>query len=97
MSKEINRLDKKKACQENDIPVKSIKSNKDLFSQFIYHNFNNSFSSNFTQNIKAADILPTHERKRKQILRTILQLVFFPSSLRSMKDVMYDEIYKYFH
>ena len=42
ISKEINKLDGKKACQEHDIPVKLIKSNKDLFSHFIYHNFNNS-------------------------------------------------------
>ena len=43
-----------------------IKSNKYLFSQFIYHNFNNSlFSSNFPSNLKAADILPTHRKKDK--------------------------------
>ena len=42
ISKEINQLNGKKACQEHDIPVKLIKSNKDLFSHFIYHNFNNS-------------------------------------------------------
>ena len=32
ISKEINKLDGKKACQEHDIIVKLIKSNKDLFS-----------------------------------------------------------------
>ena len=38
----------KKACQEHDISVKLIKSNKDLLSHFIYHHFNNPlFSSNF--------------------------------------------------
>ena len=31
ISKEINQLNGKKACQEHDIPVKLIKSNKDLF------------------------------------------------------------------
>ena len=31
LSKEINKLNEKKACQEHDIPVKLIKSNKDLF------------------------------------------------------------------
>ena len=30
-SKEINKLDRKKARQEHDIPVKLIKLNKDLF------------------------------------------------------------------
>ena len=34
ISKEINKLDQKKACQEHDIPVKLIKSNKDLFFSF---------------------------------------------------------------
>ena len=64
ISKEINKLDEKKACQEHDIPVILIKSNKDLFSHFIYHNFNNYlFSSNFLSNLKAADILPTHKKK----------------------------------
>ena len=86
ISKEINQLNGKKACQEHDIPVKLIKSNKDRFSHFIYHSFNNSlFSSNFPSNLKAADILPTHKKKDK--LRTIVQLVFFLLFLRSMKDV----------
>ena len=34
ISKEINKLDGQKACQENDIPVKLIKSSKDLFFSF---------------------------------------------------------------
>ena len=34
ISKEINKLDRKKANQKNDIPVKFIKSNKDLLSHF---------------------------------------------------------------
>ena len=57
ISKEINKLDGKKACQERDISVKLMKSNKDLFSHLIQHNFNNSlFSSNFPSNVRAADI-----------------------------------------
>ena len=39
---EIHNLDKKKACQESDIPVKIIKDNIDIFSEFILHSFNNS-------------------------------------------------------
>ena len=35
ISKEMNKLDKKKACQEHDILVILIKSKQDLFSQFI--------------------------------------------------------------
>ena len=35
ISKEINKLDGKKACQERDISVKLMKSNKDLFPHLI--------------------------------------------------------------
>ena len=64
ISKEINKSDNKKTCQEHDIPIKLIKWNKDLFSHFMYHNFNNSlFSSNFPSNLKAADILRTQKKQ----------------------------------
>ena len=39
---EIHNLHNKKACQESDIPVKIIKDNNDIFSEFIFHNFKNS-------------------------------------------------------
>ena len=49
--KTLQNLDKKKPCQENDIPVKIIKSNNDIFSFLIRHKFNNSFFSLiFSQN-----------------------------------------------
>ena len=80
ISKEINKLDGKKACQEHDIPVKLIKSNKDLFSHFIYHNFNNSlFSSNFPSNLKAADILPTHKKKDKSDIENYRPISILPT------------------
>ena len=88
ISKEINKLDGKKACQEHDILVKLIKSNNDLFSHFIYHSFNNSlFSSNFPSNLKAEIFCQHTKRKTSQILRIVVQLVFFLRFVRSMKDV----------
>ena len=88
-SKEINKLDGKKACHEHDVPVKLIKSNKDLFSYFIYHNFNNSlFSSNFSSNLKGEDILPIHKKKDKSDIENYRPVFpFFLCFLRSMKDV----------
>ena len=80
ISKEINQLNGKKACQEHDIPVKLIKSNKDLFSHFIYHNFNNSlFSSNFPSNLKVADILLTHEKKDKSDIQNYHPISILPT------------------
>ena len=39
--KTLQNVDKKKTYQENDIPVKIIKSDNDLFSYFKHQNFNN--------------------------------------------------------
>ena len=48
---EIHNLDKKKVCQESDIPLKIIKENIEFFSEFILHNFNHSiFDAIFPQN-----------------------------------------------
>ena len=83
ISKDINKLDSKKACQEHEIPVKSIKSNKDLFFQFIYHNLNNSlFSSNFPSN------LPDIENYRPISILPTLSKIYE----RCMCDHMYDQI-----
>ena len=46
---EIHNLDIKKAYQESDVPVKIIKDNINIFSEFIFHNFNNSiFDATFS-------------------------------------------------
>ena len=61
---EIHNLDKKKACQESDIPVKIIKDNIDIFSEFILHNFNNSlFDATFPSELKKADVIPVFKQK----------------------------------
>ena len=66
-------LEKKKICQENDIPVKILKSHKDIFSYFIHHNFNSSvYSSMFPSELKKADIIPIHKKKIKFDIEKIL-------------------------
>ena len=64
--KALQNLDKKKACQENDIPVKIIKSNKNIFSPFIHHNFNDLLCSSVSPSkLKKGDIIPIHKKKSK--------------------------------
>ena len=97
ISKEINKLDGKKACQEYDIPVKLIKSNKDLFPHFIYRSFNNSLlSSNFPSNLKAADILPTHKKKGKSEVENYRPISILPTLFKIYERCMYDQMYIYF-
>ena len=50
---EIHDLDKKKACQESDIPDEIIKSNIGIFSKFVFHNFNSLiFNATFPSGLK---------------------------------------------
>ena len=93
----MNKLDREKTCQEHDIPVKLIKSNKDIFSQFISHNFINSlFSSNFPSNLKAADILPTHKKKGKSDIENYRLVSILPTVSKIYGKCMYDQMYKCF-
>ena len=64
---EMRKLNPKKAYQESDIPVKIIKENLDIVSNFVYNNFNNSlFSSNFPSHLKNATITPIFKKKDRQ-------------------------------
>ena len=97
VSKELNKLDRKKACQELDIPIKLIRSNKDLFSQFIYHNFNNSLLSSYSPSkLKAADVLPTHKKKHKSDIENYRTISILPTLSKIYERCMYDQMYKYF-
>ena len=55
----INKLNRKKASQATDIPVKTIKENKDVISFYVFHNFDNASSScSFPTALKYADLRP---------------------------------------
>ena len=68
---ELQKLKNKKACQGSDIPVKIIKENIDIITDFIYSNFNNSlFSSCRPSNLKNADITPMFKKRIVKTLKT---------------------------
>ena len=54
---EIQNLDNEKACQKSNIPVKIIKDNMDIFSDFVFHDFSNSiFDATFPSELKKMEI-----------------------------------------
>ena len=56
---ELQKLKSKKACQGSDKPVKIIKENNEIITDFFNKNFNNSlFSSYFPSNLKNTDVTP---------------------------------------
>ena len=53
-------------CQESDIPVKIIKDNIDIFSEFIFHNFNNSiFDAIFPSELKNVNVILVFKKKAR--------------------------------
>ena len=97
ISKVTSKLDKKRSCQEHDLQVKWIKSNKDLFSQFIYHSFNSSlFSFNFFSSLKLADILPTRKKKNMSDIKNYPPVIIIPMRSRIYERYTYERMYKYF-
>ena len=66
VEKIISNLNIKKSCQQEDIPNKIIKLNKDLIAKFIAENFNSWIDkAEFPSELKHADIVPIHKKKDK--------------------------------
>ena len=64
----INNLNIKKPCQQEDIPTKIIKLNKDLIVVFIAQNLNScTGEGEFPSELKHANVLPFHKKKDKSI------------------------------
>ena len=61
--KEIVSLDTNKSTNSNDLPIKIVKANADLFSIFVSNAFNKSvISCIFLSILKSADITPAHKK-----------------------------------
>ena len=92
--KTLQNLDKKRTCQENDILVKIIKSHKDTFSYFIYHNFKNSlYSSISPSEIKKADIIPIHKKKSKFDIKNYRPVTILSVLSKIYERCVFDQMY----
>ena len=64
MAEVLKVLNAKKAKQENDIPIKLIKENIELFSSVLSRMFNFYIDkASFPNSLKQADITPVHKKK----------------------------------
>ena len=81
IAKEIKNLNTKKAAPQDDIPVKILKLNNDIFSQYLSQIFNESIeAANFPNKLKYADITTVYmkiiDTKKKIIDLSILCLLY---------------------
>ena len=68
IQKEIHNLNSNKASQHSDIPTDIIKSNSDIFSDFLFVNINSSIKSSlFLSCLKTADIMPINKKGKRDL------------------------------
>ena len=78
IAKEIKNLNTKKAAPQDDIPVKILKLNNDIFSQYLSQIFNESIeAANFPNESKYADITPVYRKIIDTKTRIIDLLVLY--------------------
>ena len=95
---EIYNLDNKKACQESDIRVKIIKDNIDIFSEFIFHNFNNSiFDTTFPSELKNSNVIPIFKKKDRKNVENYCPVTISHNLSKIYERFLCDQMYKYFN
>ena len=65
-------MDTKKAAPQDDVPVKMLKLNGDIFSQYLSQIFNESTeAANFPNELKYADITPVYKKHNRHKKREL--------------------------
>ena len=82
IAKEIKKLNTKKAAPQDDIPVKILKLNNDIFSQYLSQIFNESIeAANFPNELKYTDVNPVYIKiidTKKRIIGLLVLYLLYP-------------------
>ena len=94
MTEVLKDLNAKKAKQENDIPIKLIKENIELFSSVLSRMFNFYIDkASFPNSLKQADIAPVHKKDDTNDKNNYRPVSILPSLSKAFKKCLYDQIY----
>ena len=97
IKKEINRLNKNKASQKSDIPVKIIHDDVDIFADFIAESFKDTIkTSNFSNCLKLADITPLHKKGRKDNKENYRPVSILPALSKIFERILFEQISVFF-
>ena len=89
-------LNAKKAKQEDDIPIKLIKENIELFSSVLSRIFNFYIDkTSFPNSLKQADMTPVHKKDDTNDKDNHRQVSILPSLSKASRKCLYDQIYAY--
>ena len=78
--------------------MKIIKDNIDIFSKFIFHNFNNLiFDATFPSELKNADKIPVFKKKDRNIIENYRPVSIFSNLIKIYERFLNDQADKYFN
>ena len=93
----IKSLNSGKACQENDIPIKIIKLNKDIFSDVISYLFNLSLKQcTFPDPLKLAHVTPIFKKGDKNVINNYRPVSILPNISKVFEKLLYNQMSEYF-
>ena len=93
----IMRLNKNKASQKSDIPIRIIKDNVDIFADFLCETVNCTIkTSNFPSCLKLADITPLHKKGRKDNKENYRPVSILPTLSKIFERILFEQISGFF-
>ena len=93
IEREIMRLNKNKASQKSDIPIRIIKDNVDIFADFLCETVNCTIkTSNLPSCLKLADITPLHEKGRKDTKENYRPVSILPILSKMFERTLFEQI-----
>ena len=97
VEKEIDGLDASKAHQENDIPVKILKENRDIFGDFIKKDFNFGLLNDIFPNfLKNAEVKPNFKKKSRTEVENYRPVSILPTISKIYERLIHKQLSTYF-
>ena len=91
------KLDVNKASKNSDIPIKVLKENIDIFSNFLCNSFNYSIKlSTFPEILKHADITPLYKKGKKDIKGNYRPVSLLPNLSKIFEKCMFEQMSQLF-
>ena len=98
IKKEILHLDNSKAIQGSDIPIKIIKQNVDISTEYLFNEFEKSLEkSEYTSPFKFADITPVHEKGSRFEKNNYRPFSILTGLSKVVENCLYKQISSYFN
>ena len=78
--------------------MKIRKDDINIFSEFIFHDFNNSiFDATFPSELKNEDMIPVFKKKDRNNVENYRPVSILPNLSKIYERCLYDQMYKYFN